>query len=156
DEHAIVRERLDGSAVRTDAPAGDAGTCNVTFPTTYESPTFEDNAKAELALQRNFADFVEKMSGVEAAFAADASAPTVSKDDLEGKWLAGSPSVKSATTAAYQAKVEPWIAAYATALAAGPFTPGPSDGGGTGGVYGGFVFDPTGLDLHQVMEQGSY
>jgi hypothetical protein len=157
DDHATVRDRLDGSDVVDAGGDGATGNCGATFPSTYESPSFDDTAQAEIALRGNFSDFIAPMANVESQLAADAGAPTpVTRASLVAKWTA-SPSVKDATTAYYQPKVDAAITAYEAALTSGVYTPEPSDGAsGHGGTYGGFVFDPTGLDLRQIIERGSY
>src|SRR6185312_13584767 len=56
-----------------------------------------------------------------------------------------------------QAKVDAWLGAYEVAVAAGPYSPlDVPDGGSKGGTLGSWVFDPTGIDLHQVIEKSSY
>jgi hypothetical protein len=155
DDDAIVRGRLDGGT-SSDA-AADVGTgCNVTPPATYDSPTFETNAAQELALRKALDDFLAPMKTVEAQ-SADGGVPTpVTKAQLEQGYAAGTPSVKSASTEYFQNKVTAWIGAYDLAITDGIYTPATPDGGDKGGRYGGYIFDATGLDLHQAIENGTY
>src|SRR5438045_2253359 len=63
DDTALVRPRLDGGT--DDGAAAEAGNaCNVSFPSTYESPTFETNAAQELGLRKAFDDFLAPMRSV--------------------------------------------------------------------------------------------
>jgi hypothetical protein len=157
DDHAIVRERIDSGLAPDDGAASEGGACPVAFPSTYDSPTFETNAATELGLRKNFDDFLAPMLNVEATLAADAGSPTpITKAQLLVPWTAGNPSVKSATTPYFQAKVDAWLSAYETAVTGGAYTPDVADGGGKGGIYGDSVFDPTGIDLRQAIEKGSY
>jgi hypothetical protein len=154
EDTGLVRPRLEGGA--GDPTGIEAGTsCNVTFPGTYESPTFETNAAQELLLRKDFDAFLAPMRGVESQLDAGAATP-VTKAQLDVLYTADNPSVKTATTSYYQAKVEAWLASYETALTDGAYVPDAPSAAEKGGTLGGWVFDPTGLDLHQAIEKGSY
>lgn len=156
DDEGLVRNRLDGS----DAATADSGSsCGITIPTTYESPTFETNAAQELALRHELDEFLAPMVAVEAQLAADAAATPVTYAQLNALWSAGTPSVKTTTTAYYQAKVAAWLTAYGMAVTDGAYVadvPDVPDGGDQGGALGGHVFDAYGVDLLQAIEKGSY
>jgi hypothetical protein len=154
DDEALVRDRLPGSG---DGSAdGEGGpTCGLMLPDGYSSPTFETNASEELRLRKAFDDFLAPMNTVEAQ-AADGGTPTaITKAVFDPLYAGGNPSLQATTTAYYRDRVNGWLVAYETALKDGPYVPDVPDGGDKGGVFGGFVFDPTGIDLRQVIEKGT-
>lgn len=163
DDDNTVRPRLDGGV---DATVGDADVdgggplaCGAMIPSTYDSPTYETNAAQELALRKAFDDFLKPFRDNETALTPDAGGTftPLTKAQLETLYGAGTPSVKSVTTAYYQAKVAAWIAEYEAAAADGTYTPvDPPDTNDKGGSYGRWVFNGRGLDLKQAIEKGSY
>jgi hypothetical protein len=157
DEEATVRGRLDaGPEASASSDADSASACGVTPPSTYESPTFETNAAQELGIRKAFDDFLAPMRTVETQIVDGGTPTAITKAQLDALYGAGTPSVKATTTPYFQAKVEAWLQAYETAVANGTYSPDAPDGGGTGGRLGGYIFDPTGLDLHQAIESGTY
>jgi hypothetical protein len=156
DDEAILRDRLPGSGDGSADGAGEGGpTCGLTLPDGYSSPTFETNAAEELRLRKAFDDFLAPMNTVEAQ-AADGGTPTpITRALLDPLYAGGNPSIQATTTTYYRERVNGWLAAYETALKDGTYVPDVPDGGDNGGVFGGFVFDPTGVDLRQVIEKGT-
>ena len=156
-DEATVRERFDGSAGgTTDGAAVDGSTCGLVPPATYESPTFETNAAQELGLRKTFDDLLAPMNAVEAQLEAGIAPTPITKAQLDSLYAAGFPSVKATSTTYYQGRVSSFIDAYGAAIADGAYVVAPPDGGDKGGVLGRYVFDGTGVDLHQAIEKGTY
>ena len=154
DDEGLVRDRTDGSA--SSSVLDSSSSCGITIPSTYDSPTFETNAAQELALRQQLDAFLAPMVTVETQLAADAGATPVTRAQLDALWSAGSPSVKTTTSAYYQAKIAAWLTAYGTAVTDGAYVADVPDGGDQGGALGGYIFDGYGVDLHQAIEKGSY
>jgi hypothetical protein len=160
EDEAVVRARVDAGppvAVATDGGDASVSACGAVIPATYESPTFETNAAEELLLRKALDDFMAPMKAVETALGADGGAPApFSEAQLKALYAAGSPSLKTITTAYFQARVDAWLTAYEAALADGAYQPAVPDGVDKGGVLGKYVFDANGLDLRQAIDKGSY
>lgn len=153
DDEGVVRPRLDPDAT---ADSGNGSTCGITLPTTYSSPTYETNAAQELQLRQELAAFLAPFDAVEAQLAADAAATPVTAAQLNALWAAGTPSVKTTTTAYYQEKISVWLTAYELAVKDGAYVVDAPDGGDRGGALGGRIHDAYGVDLRQAIEKGTY
>lgn len=159
DDNAPIKPGADASLDVTPAPTSDAsvdaGPCAVS-ETTYDGSKYETNAATELAVRKQLDAMLKPMKDVETAFGdPDAGAPTpVTAQQIKDLYAAGTPSVRSITTAFYQAKIDGWADDYGAAFGNTwtPSDPPPA----TGGRYGKWIVSSTGIDLRQAMEKGAY
>jgi hypothetical protein len=167
DDDNVVRNRDDAggvdSSIIADAAADTApqSSCGIALPTTYVSPGYDSNAVIELTLRTQFDAFLKPMKDAETAFGnvADGGAPpaAITKAQLEPLYTAGTPSIKSISTAFYQGKVDTYLTEYEAAFADNAYAPvDPPVAADKGGLYGKFIFNSRGLDLRQVMEKGTF
>jgi hypothetical protein len=134
----IVRMRPDGG--------GDAGldgetgagmlACGVTVPTTYESPMFALNAREELDLRARLGELDTKMKSAEGAGVA-----AVTGSELQAIFTMGAPNLRSIATAAAQAKVDDYLAAFGGAAVAGGKSWVPANAEAEGGAPSGGKYE---------------
>jgi hypothetical protein len=154
EDHATVRDRPDAGDDAGDAGAVTVLACGVAVPTTYDSPAFATNAAEELALTASFAALDAKMSAAEGA-----GTSIVTTSDLEALYVAGTPSLRNASTSTTQALVDGWLGAFGDA-ASKTWTadePESEAGAPTGGKYGAAeIVGPTGLGVRQATTKALF
>jgi hypothetical protein len=152
DDENLVRTRSDGGTdASSDAPV-EAGpgtlACGVTVATSYESPNFATNAKAELDLKAHVAELEAKMESAEGAGTA-----VVTSAELQAIFTAGAPNLRSIATAAAQATIDAYITQFGEAVGK---TWAPADAEAEGGAPAGGKFANTsivsaiGVDLREA------
>ena len=158
DDDALVRTRPDGGATdaSTDAPLGEGGgpdtlSCGVSIPTTYVSPNFATNAKAELDFKAGVIGIGAKMKTAEGA------APVVvTTAELNAIFTAGVPSLRSVATAFAQATVDTYLMQFGDAVGK-TWVPADADteaGAPAGGRYdNASIVSATGVDLRETTEK---
>jgi len=120
-------------------------------PTTYNSPNFMTNASVQIAIGNQLKSITDE------AKKGRVTGITVSKNTLQGLFAEGNPSLKNAAAAYYAGKLEGtngWFDELSKA-SGGTYTPAlPTTG--SGGTYGGYLFDENGLEYEQMIEKGLF
>lgn len=155
EDEATVRDTPDSGTSDGGGETGPTSPCGVAIPSTYESPQYETNAAAELALRNSFRAYQMPMVDVETSLAPDGGTrPPVSKAQVVALWQAGNPSVRSISSAYLVGRTDAWLTQY-EAAGTGTWTPAEPPPA-TGGAYGRWVLGPTGFDLRQGTEKAAY
>jgi len=151
DDSNTVRYRSDGGAEASTDGGPEAGpntlACGVTVPTTYESPGFTTNAKAELDLKARVDELETKMKSAEGTGTA-----VVTAAELQAIFTAGAPNLRSIATAAAQATIDAYITEFGAAVGK---TWLPADAEAEGGAPSGGkfenanIFSAVGVDLRE-------
>jgi hypothetical protein len=124
--------------------------CDLTgLPSTYESPSYDQNTVVEKDLRTRLKGLLQPMKDAEASLSVK---PTES--ELKALWNAGSPSLRSLTTSYFVPKIEAMITAFSQA-AGSSWTPTPTPTG-PGGKYGANIYSAQGVDLRQGIEKGIF
>lgn len=129
--------------------AGGTSGCVLDPPDTYDGAAYDANAATELAVRGQFFALTSLMQSAEADLLIT---PTL--EELTALYEAGSPSVRSITTAYYDARILDVFAEFAAA-AGSTWTPA-SPPSGPGGKYGSNIFSAYGIDLRQAVEKGLF
>ena len=116
---------------------------------TYPDEGFNTNAADALTLRTALKNLNDPMKAAETSVATRATA-----SQLETLWTAGSPSLKSITAPAHQTLVSEIFQKFE--LASGSAWTPVDPAAGPGGIYGSWIFSPTGVDLRQLMEKGLF
>lgn len=112
--------------------------CDLTgLPSTYESPSYDQNTVVEKDLRTRLKGLLQPMKDAEASLSVK---PTES--ELKALWNAGSPSLRSLTTSYFVPKIEAMITAFSQA-AGNSWTPTPTPTG-SGGKYGANIYSAQG------------
>ena len=161
DDNQLVRTRNDGGIDATTGEGGAPNTlaCGVAIPTTYDSPNFALNAKAELDLKENVLSIGDKMKTAEGP-----TPLTVTTADLQALFTAGVPSLRTIATAYAQVTVDTYLTQFGDSatrtwkpedVEADGGTDGGSDGGvPTGGKYdNASIINAVGVDLREATEK---
>ncbi len=154
DDDNIVRLRSDGgldaTAEAADADATTEGgllACGAVVPTTYDSPNFAANAKAELDLKARVDELEKKLKSAEGTGTA-----VVTALELQAIFTAGTPSLRSVATAAAQATVDAYITQFGDAVGKtwSPLDADADGGAASGGKFeNANIFSPIGVDLRE-------
>jgi hypothetical protein len=154
---AACQDGAGGSTPAADAAAGaapDGGSpvpavCRPRTPDAYPGGAFAANAADDLALRARFTAFLKPMRDAAADLALVPRAA-----DLEALFEAGTPSLRSLTSAYYAPKIETWLAAFEAAAGKTwmPAEPPPA----TGGKFGADIYTRDGVDIRQAIEKGMF
>lgn len=120
------------------------------IPATYDASAYSTNTTTQYAVRNQLDALVnEAKKGRTAGVVVDAAT-------LNQLYTAGTPSLKSLTTAYYDGRLSGaggWLQALADA-SGGAYAPGTP--AGQGGAYGGYLFDENGLEMEQMLDKGLY
>lgn len=128
DEVHVPRLRPDGGELDADVDASftDGGlSCGFPVPDVYESAAFATNAKPELDLRARLDELDARMAGAEGTEGTPVTGP-----ELQAIFTAGAPSLRSLATAAAQANVDGYLAAFGDGASA-TWSPLDAEDGGT-------------------------
>jgi hypothetical protein len=117
---------------------------------TYDAANFAANASPQLGVRTALLNLVAEMKKGRSA------GVKVELSTLSSLYTAGSPSLKSYTSAYYAGKSEGdnGFLSELSKASGGTFVPGTTTG--NGGTYGEYLFDENGVELEQLIEKGLY
>ncbi len=120
----------------------------LTVPTTYDGSTFSAYANQEIALINNLDSLIKVMMSGNAG-------GEINARDLGLAFSTNSPSLKSATSTYFTGLLEGTNGYFdkLSKSSAKVYSPAESPGG-SGGVYGGYVFDATGVEPAALISRG--
>ncbi|AKV04550.1 hypothetical protein AKJ09_11213 [Labilithrix luteola] len=150
DDPVTVRTRPDGGTQGTDAGSSSLK-CGAVVSSVYDSPSFATNAAEELNLRAYAFAMDHKMDQTEGSNTA-----ILTTAELTTAFTAGTPNLRSVSTAAAQAEVDGYLTAYGDAVGrVWTLAQAQADGGAqTGGKFEStFHVSATGLDLREATSR---
>lgn len=137
---------------------GDGTSCPISGPNTWSAPAWNTNAAEALALRAQ----LDALVGATGMRGVEQGNVTLTRQQLDGLYEAGTVSVADVTTPTYDAVVNQAFDEFVAAIAAGPgdpindsglWTPGPN-----GGIFGegNRGMNAGGLEVRQIVDKGLF